>query len=130
MKRETKLQKWGLRKCKKELDKVFSIFIRTRDNFTCFTCGRKGDRGGIDNGHYIPRGACGLELYFSEENCHAQCADCNHRLEGNRHVYKERLGDIHDKLYNIYYTRNSAMKWSQQDYLDKIEHYEALLRQM
>jgi len=122
MKRENKLKKWDLRKCKKEFDKVFSLYIRTRDDFTCFTCGRSGDRTNIDNGHYIPRGACNLQLYFNEDNCHAQCTNCNHRLEGNRHVYRENLGEeMHEKLYKIH--KESPEKWTKEDYLNKIDEY-------
>ena len=90
------------KKQKQELDSIFSLFIKTRDEWTCFTCGKKAKGNGMHNGHYIPRGACGLELYFSEENCHAQCFKCNMELEGNKHVYREKLGEkIHEKLLRL-----------------------------
>lgn len=127
MKLETKLKKWDLRKWKKEFDTVFSLYIRTRDNFTCFTCGRKGDRNNIDNGHYIPRGACRLALYFHEDNCHAQCTYCNHTLEGNRHVYREKLGeDKHNELYML--NRTSSLKYTKHDYAHLIEVYKKKLQ--
>lgn len=122
---ESKLLKWDLRKFKKEFDKIFALYIKERDNWTCFTCGKQARGHGMQNGHYIPRGACGLELYFSEENCHAQCYKCNHELEGNRHVYREKLGEkIHNKLYDIFYKRNGALKWDKHDYLRKMEEYQ------
>lgn len=122
---ETKLNKWKLPKWKKELDKIFALYIKERDRWTCFTCRRKATGQGMHNGHYIPRGACGLELYFHEENCRAQCAYCNHTLEGNRHEYRKRLGEeIHNKLYRIYYTRNSALKYEKEDYAKLVEYYQ------
>jgi hypothetical protein len=124
MKDSTKLSNWKLPKWKKELNKVFSIYIRTRDNFTCFTCDKVGQRNNIDNGHYIPRGACKLPLYFSEDNCHAQCTYCNQALEGNTKVYRERLGEeMHDKLYEQHY-KQVPVKWYAQEYLDKIKYYQ------
>lgn len=129
MKLETKYKKWPLTKWKKEFDKVFSLYIRTRDNFTCFTCGKRGDRTNIDNGHFIPRGACGLELYFSEENCHAQCTNCNHKLEGNTLVYADKLGEeMVAKLRYIHDTRNSFIHWDKQDYARLIEKYESEIK--
>ncbi len=124
MKLENKLEKWNLNKWKKEFDKVFAVYIKDRDKWTCFTCGKYATGLGMNNGHYIPRGACGLELYFSEDNCHAQCFECNLKLEGNRHVYKEKLGEeVHNKLYEIFYKRNGSIKWDKIDYANKIEEY-------
>lgn len=131
MKLETKLKNWDLRKWKKEFDKVFALYVKERDNWICFTCGRKGDRSNIQNGHYIPRGACGLELYFHEDNCHAQCSYCNHVLEGNTIKYKEKLGEkTHKKLYDIFYKRNNDLKYSKMDYVNLIEEYEAKIEQL
>lgn len=130
MKLENKFAKWTLPKWKKELDKVFAIYIKERDGWKCFTCGRYAEGNGMQNGHYIPRGACGLDLYFSEENCHAQCYKCNHELEGNRHEYRRKLGEeLHEKLYDKFYKDNSQ-KWSAKDYADKIELYKEKIKEI
>lgn len=127
MKDKTKLEKWDLRKFKKEFDKVFAKYIVKRDG-KCFTCGNTET---LQNGHYIPRGACGLELYFHEDNCHAQCFRCNMVMEGNTIVYKEKLGEkTHKKLYDIFYKRNHALKYDKHDYLRLIKEYEEKLRKL
>jgi len=76
-------------KLKKELWKLFSLYIRTRDNFTCVTCGKKGEGGAIHAGHFITGATCGTELYFDEDNVHAQCYHCNINLSGNWVKYEE-----------------------------------------
>jgi len=73
---------------KKILWKHFSIYIRTRDNFTCVCCGRVGSGSGIHAGHYVTRAACGVDYFFSEKNVHAQCYNCNN---GNSIPYRKFL---------------------------------------
>lgn len=73
MKRKPK--KPTVAKLKKLADKYFSEYIRKRDNYVCFTCGKKGDKTNIQNGHYVSRSFNALR--FSERNCHAQCVGCN-----------------------------------------------------
>lgn len=45
----------------------------------------------MHSGHYIVKGACGLEYYFHEKNVHAQCYRCNINLSGNSAEYRKRL---------------------------------------
>lgn len=111
---------------KKKLWKIFSEYIRKRDRFTCFICGRKGEGGGIHSGHFIPKSIGGIELYFNEENVHACCYHCNINLGGNLYEYGMKLGkETVDRLYKIKNTNIS--KWSEQDYLNKIEEYKKKL---
>lgn len=86
MARAKTLGKW-----KKDFWRVFSLYVRLRDNYTCFTCGRVGAGSAIHAGHYIPRAAGGLRLYFHEKNVHAQCYHCNINLSGNSDIYSQRL---------------------------------------
>lgn len=74
---------------KKKLWKVFTKFIKARDNNTCVTCGKKVEGYESQGGHYIAAGACGLDYYFSEKNVHCQCTRCNLTLEGNRPMYRK-----------------------------------------
>jgi hypothetical protein len=76
---------------RKELWKVFTLYIKMRDNWTCFTCGRKATGQGMGGGHYKPKGACSAEYYYSEINVNAQCTDCNLVLCGNQVEYRRRL---------------------------------------
>jgi len=57
----------------KEADRVFSIWIRTRDNYQCVICGSK-ERP--QNGHLIKRGKRAVR--FDEKNCACQCASHNY----------------------------------------------------
>lgn len=87
--KKTKSKKPTRGKLKKILWKHFSLFIRTRDKFTCVTCGRVGSGSGIHAGHYIVKASCGLDYYFSEQNTHAQCYRCNIHLSGNSVEYRK-----------------------------------------
>ena len=73
---------------KKALWKLFSAYVKKRDNNICVTCGKRVEKYEAQGGHYIAAGACGLEYYFSEFNVHCQCTNCNLRLEGNRPAYR------------------------------------------
>jgi len=108
--------------------KYFSLYIRQRDKFTCFTCGRHATGSGMHSGHFISKAIGGNALYFHEENVHAQCYNCNINLGGNQYIYGKKLGDKAEELYLI---KNTVIeKWTEQDYLDKIEHYKHLTENM
>lgn len=70
--------KKSLPKLIKQLDDVFQMWIRYRDDFTCITCDRKFERGErvlLHAGHYVSR-----KIYatrWDERNVNAQCASCN-----------------------------------------------------
>lgn len=117
---------------KKKLWNAFTKFIKARDGYVCITCGRKVEGANAQGGHYIAKAACGLDAYFSEKNVHCQCANCNLRLEGNRPAYREFIvrtyGDrVLTELENTYHR---PCKWSTQDFLDKIAHYEEALAEL
>jgi hypothetical protein len=111
---------------KKLLWKHFAPFIKRRDKNICCTCGRLTEGQNSQGGHYIAKGACSLEYYFSEKNVHCQCSNCNLRLEGNRPAYRafllQRYGpDVLFDLENHYnktFTGDTYL-WL----LDKIEYY-------
>lgn len=106
---------------KKKLWKEFSIFIRTRDNWICFTCGRKAEGSGLHAGHFISKAVGGLALYFDEENVNAQCYNCNINLGGNIWEYGQRLGK--EKVDSLYKKKLLYTKWSIEDYENKIKYY-------
>lgn len=111
---------------KRKLWKVFSQFIRQRDKNICFTCGRKGEGKGMHAGHFVPKSVGGLTLYFDEDNVHAQCYNCNINLGGNQYIYGIKLGK---QMVDFLYARKHKLtKWSEEDYLEKIEHYTALIK--
>lgn len=96
-----KQKKITLKKAKAKAWKSFSDYIRQRDNWTCFTCGRKGTGKGMHAGHAYPKKMGGVLLRFDEMNCHAQCYLCNRHLDGMGLVYsiklREKYGEHADK---------------------------------
>src|SRR5271169_3613728 len=85
-------RKKSINALKKECWMWMSRYIRLRDNFTCFTCGKVM----LDNpqsaqaGHYIPQSK-GNTLRFYERNVHCQCINCNMYQSGNLVQYALRL---------------------------------------
>ena len=73
---------------------TFSIYIRKRDEATCFTCDKREwdtETGewtikGFNAGHFIHN-----VLDFDEMNIHCQCIRCNHHLSGNGVEYSRRM---------------------------------------
>ena len=70
----------------KELDRVFSIYIRRKENNVCFTCGSTKNS---QCGHYVSRKY--LSLRWDELNCHCQCSSCNIFKKGNMDEYARKL---------------------------------------
>ena len=88
-KREKRIKLPSISKLKKEADRIFSLYIRERDNYTCYTCGKKGDKTNMDCGHYKSRVFLGTR--YDEKNCHCQDKSCNIFKSGNLTVYAIRL---------------------------------------
>lgn len=82
---------WGFRRA----DRVFSNFIRIRDNWTCRYCGKNfPDRGaGLHNSHFWGRSRWSTR--FDSNNCIALCYSC--------HIWKfekEKQGAYKDLMLN------------------------------
>lgn len=77
-------------------------------------------------GHYIARGACGNEYYFSERNVHAQCTRCNLGLEGNRPAYRAFILRTYGivTLWDLETNYHKPSKWTAEDFKAKIAEYE------
>ena len=79
-------------KLKKDLWKIFSLYIRTRDKGICFICSRLAEGSGYHAAHFVPKSVGGLALYFHEDNVHGCCYNCNINLGGNLYEYGKKLG--------------------------------------
>lgn len=124
---------WTLNDWKKEFWKHFSKFIRTRDDFTCFTCGKTGNGKGMHAGHFIPKAAGGLSLYFHEKNVHAQCYYCNINLGGNGAEYYRRMVDKYSKkkVEELFKLRDQGiLKYTIEDYKKLIQKYKKKLKKL
>jgi hypothetical protein len=86
-------------KLKKELDAIFSKFIRWRDKGQCYTCPKKDDPKYMQNGHFVPRQY--LAVRYDERNCHCQCYACNMLYNGQPSRYAQRLKeDFGEEIIN------------------------------
>lgn len=117
---------------KKELWKLFSLYIRRRDKFTCFTCGKRTrKKGAIHAGHFIPKVVGGLALYFHEKNVHAQCYRCNINLGGWGERYAERMEQVYGRnlVHELRVLRDKRDQLNTKlDYHTLIAHYTNLLK--
>lgn len=100
---------------------TFSLWIRTRDKFTCYTCGDK--TGVMQAGHFFHN-----VLDFDEENIHCQCSRCNHFKSGNLAEYAVRLlRDLGTKKFKAleqrHYQAMKGEKRSIEDYQKIIDKY-------
>ena len=79
-------------------DKVFSKYIRARDNWTCQRCGKSHPQNsqGLHCSHYVGRG--NYSTRFDEDNCEALCYGCHRHLGSNPSQHRshkiEKLGKI------------------------------------
>lgn len=122
MKRRTSTKTTG--QLKKDLWKVFSAYIRKRDGGVCFICGKRAEGSAYHASHFIPKSVGGLSLYFHEENVRGCCYHCNINLGGNLYEYGMKLGK--EKCDELYKLKQQTVKWTSQDYLDKIKYYKEL----
>lgn len=110
-------------KLKKELDKVFSIFIRKRDKGVCISCGVKKDIKEMQCGHYISRG--NMSTRWDEENCYCQCVSCNVFKNGNYPAFtvalQRKFGDDFPK--KLYKRGKKVKQWTTKEIKELIEHY-------
>lgn len=112
---------------KRKLWEVFARYIKARDKNTCFTCDKVIVNPYENNaGHFIPKAAGGMALYFHEDNVHVQCSKCNCYLGGNQYIYGERLGTL--KASELQMLRFKIEKWNEEDYLRKIDEYTQKLK--
>lgn len=127
-KRRTKSQ------LEKELDRVFSIFIRMRDSnedgdAVCFTCGKADKWVNMDNGHYISRAH--RSTRWNELNCHIQCKRCNIFMHGNYPSYALNLTRVFGAgvLEELSALKNITTRFTASDLEELIAKYREINRQ-
>lgn len=114
--------------------KTFSDYIRERDNWTCFTCGRKGEGKNIHAGHFYPKKIGGVLLRFSPINCFAQCYACNRHYDGFGILYsinyRKRFGPEADVALLAGVEKSKATVPTRAFYEDVIQKYGKELRKI
>lgn len=111
-------------KLKKELDRVFSLYIRAKYEKKCYTCEYIGM---LQNGHFVPRGY--LAVRWDEDNCRPQCRNCNVFDHGKPFEFEERL--VKDlgatRVQEIKDARKGIVKLNRAYFEENILKYKALL---
>ena len=106
---------------KKELDRVFSIYIRNKFPKECYTC-RKTDVT-LQCGHFVTRQY--LATRWDENNCRPQCVGCNMFGGGKPFDFEERLKKElgNDFVEQMKLTRHQSLKLDRNWYKEQIEKY-------
>lgn len=112
-------------KLKKELDAVFSKYIRAKYPKYCYTCNKPSDK--LQCGHFIPR--IYLATRWEEMNCRPQCWGCNGYGRGQTLIFEENLiAEIGKKRVEaLKKKRHQITKLSPSWYQEQIDHYKSLL---
>ena len=107
----------------KELDRVFSLFIRKRDHNICITCGKKMTLNQSQCGHYVSRKW--LSLRWDEKNCNCQCVSCNVFKHGNMDEYALALKKKYGSriLEELNKKKNEIVKFTADKLTELIKHY-------
>lgn len=110
---------------KKEAWKWFSKYIRQKDKYICYTCGKEGNHAG----HYVPQSK-GNALRFDERNVHCQCVSCNNFKGGNQVVYALNLERDYGPgiLQEFDSVKNAIYKPTHEELQGLIDKYKALVK--
>lgn len=113
---------------KKELDRVFSLFIRAKHPKECYTCSATGKT--LQNGHFVSRNY--LATRFDEQNCRPQCVGCNLFGNGKPLDFEEHL--IREiGLQNVQALKKRRHKitiYSRDWYQERIAYYSEALEKL
>ena len=111
----------------KQLDTVFSQYIRRRDSqddmCSCSTCGVVKPIKQMQAGHFMSRGK--YSTRWDETNVHAQCAGCNMWKQGQQykmsiHIDQKYGAGTAEELMN---KSNRTAKFTDSDLIELINKY-------
>jgi len=115
---------------KKQLDKIFSVFVRMRTAdeqgyVTCFTCDKKDHWKKLQCGHFQSRRY--LPTRFHEQNCQVQCVKCNMFMQGQQYAFSKLLDLRYQEGTSERLERLSrtTVKFMRCDYDELIKEYTA-----
>lgn len=123
----------GVAKLKKDLDEVYSIYIRQKyadfaGYVSCVTCGKTAHyKDGMQNGHYESRSHNNTR--YDDQNCHVQCFRCNIAMDGNYPSYALFMTRTYgDKILEEMSRRSRIeRRFTTQELRDLISHYRSLV---
>lgn len=112
----------------KDLDRIFSLFIRLRASdeegyATCFTCGQVKKYREGDAGHFIGRSA--YSLRWSETNVQFQDKKCNIFQSGQQYLFSVALDELYGEgtANSLLRKSKELIKYSSDDLRNMIEKY-------
>lgn len=110
---------------KKDLDTVFSIYVRQIYPKVCYTCGKAAEQ--LQCGHYISRQY--LVTRWSVDNCRPQCWGCNGYGKGQPLIFEEKLKSEYgnDFVEKMKASRHQMIKVDRNWYIAEIAKYKSLL---
>ena len=113
---------------KKDLDAIFSKYIRAKYPKECYTC-RKTEVT-LQCGHFVSRQY--LMTRWDENNTRPQCVGCNIFGNGKPLDFEERLKDDlgEDLVEEMKKSRHQMMKVGIPWYKEQIEHYKKRLAEV
>ena len=125
-------------KLKKELDTIFSVYIRLREAneygmCQCFTCGKVGHykTGGMQNGHFQSRKH--MATRFSEDgNCEVQCVGCNIFKSGMQWKFGMNV-DVkygEGRAEELEFLARTTLKISRVEYEQQIRYYKLIVENL
>ena len=123
-------------KLKKELDTIFSVFIRLRSAneygyCQCWTCGVvRHYKDGMQNGHFQSRKH--MATRFDEENCQVQCVKCNIYSSGEQFKFGINLDAKYGEgtAEELEFLARTIYKVSRVEYEEQISYYKKLVENL
>ena len=111
----------------RQLDKLFSEYIRRSKPAVCVTCGTHEEWKKLQNGHYYSRAR--LPTRWDVDNCWPQCVGCNVFRNGNYTEYALFMLRTHgeSKLRELHDLSISGKKITTTVIKEMIEEYHAKL---
>jgi rubredoxin len=112
---------------KRKANKAFSDYIRERDHWTCYTCGRHVTPQTGDAGHLFSRYWAGT--LYNEINVHCQCKRCNMLHEVDSEPYRKKFIEDYgqDTYDDLYRQSKDTVKRTVADYIEIRQGYERKL---
>jgi len=105
-------KKVSITKLKLKLWKIVADRIKERDNFICYTSGRKVEGSGAHCGHGMSNSICGARLRYHPKNLHCQSYYENIHASGNGiQYYQNQLRDYgQEEVNKLYALKNKYIK--------------------
>lgn len=122
-------KKKSLSQIKKQLDKYFSLYVRSRElkegKAMCVCCGVKKRPEEMQCGHYVSRS--NLSLRWDERNGWPCCIGCNVFKHGNYPAYTEYLINRFGApwLQNLIKEGKMIRKWTHKELEELLQYYKS-----